>query len=104
MDWNLQNEFPNSFLGECVLFSDKAYGDAETKRAFAGLGTHLITPYKRKRNKPKTAAPALWSRFVSSFRQPIESFFGWLIQKTNIQNASRVRSTNGLFVHSWYQV
>lgn len=65
----------------------------------AARGTHLVTPHKRKRNEPETSAPALWSRFVSSFRQPIESFFGWLIQRTDLQNASRVRSAKGLFVH-----
>ena len=88
-------------LGEGVLFADKAYSDEETKTVLRARGTHLVTPYKRKRNEPDTAAPPLWSRFVSSFRQPIESFFGWLIQRTNIQNASRVRSTKGLFVHCY---
>lgn len=91
----------NPALGACVLFGDKAYADEETKTVFAAGGTQLVTPYKRKRNEPETAAPALWSRFISSFRQPIEGFFGWLIQRTNIQNASRVRSTKGLFVHCY---
>jgi hypothetical protein len=91
----------NPDLGECVLFGDKAYADEETKTVFAARGTHLITPYKRKCNEPITAAPALWSRFVSSVRQPLESLFGWLIQRTNIQNASRVRSTKGLLVHCY---
>jgi hypothetical protein len=91
----------NPALGECVLFGDKAYADEETKAVFAASGTQLVTPYKRKRNEPETAAPALWSRFISSFRQPIEGFFGWLIQRTNIQNASRVRSTKGLLVHCY---
>jgi hypothetical protein len=88
-------------LGEGLLFGDKAYADAETKTVFAARDTHLVTPYKRKRNEPVTAAPALWSRFISSVRQPLESFFGWLIQRTEIQNASRVRSTKGLLVHCY---
>lgn len=88
-------------LATCYLFGDKAYADEETKRVFAGRGTQLVTPYKRKRNEPETAAPALWSRFVSSVRQPLESLFGWLIQRTDIQNASRVRSTKGLLVHCY---
>jgi hypothetical protein len=91
----------NPDLGNCVLFGDKAYADEDTKTAFAGRGTALVTPYKRKRNEPETAAPALWSRFVSSVRQPLESLFGWLIQRTDIQNASRVRSTKGLLVHCY---
>lgn len=86
-------------LGRGYLFGDKAYADEETQRVMAERGTRLLTPYKRKRNEPETAAPALWSRFISSVRQPLESLFGWLIQRTDLQNASRVRSTKGLFVH-----
>lgn len=88
-------------LGAGYLFGDKAYADAETKQALARHGTHLVTPYKRRRNEPETAAPALWSRFASAVRQPLESLFGWLIQRTGIQDASQVRSTQGLFVHCY---
>ena len=88
-------------LGAGYLFGDKAYADEETKRVLAERGTHLLTPYKRKRNEPETAEPALWSRFVSSVRQPLESLFGWLIQRTGIQNASHVRSMKGLFIHCY---
>jgi hypothetical protein len=91
----------NPDLGTGVLFGDKAYTDEETKRVFAGRGTYLVTPYKRRRNEPETDAPALWSRFISSVRQPLESLFSWLIQRTELQNASRVRSTKGLFVHCY---
>ncbi len=31
--------------------------------------------------------------------QPIESLFNWLIEKTDIQRASKVRSTKGLMVY-----
>lgn len=88
-------------LGSCALFGDKAYADEETKAVFRARGTHLLTPYKRKRNEPVSACPALWSRFVSSVRQPLESLFGWLIQRTDLQNASRVRSTKNLLVHCY---
>jgi Transposase DDE domain len=88
-------------LGRGYLFGDKAYADEETKKALFERGTHLVTPYKRRRNESVSAEPALWSRFVSSVRQPLESLFGWLIQRTNIQDASRVRSSNGLFVHCY---
>lgn len=40
-----------------------------------------------------------FSKTVSKIRQPIESFFNWLIEKTDIQRASKVRSTKGLLVH-----
>lgn len=91
----------NPDLGECLLFGDKADADADTKAVFAARRTQLVTPYKRKRNELETNAPALWSRFVSSVRPPLESLFGWLIQRTEIQNASRVRSTKGLLVHCY---
>lgn len=88
-------------LGSGYLFGDKAYADEATRKSLAERGTHLVTPHKRRRNEPATATPALWSRFVSSIRQPLESLFGWLIQRTDIQNASMVRSTEGLLVHCY---
>jgi hypothetical protein len=44
-------------------------------------------------------ADKLYSTAVSRFRQPIEAFFNWIIEKTAIQNASKVRSTKGLLTH-----
>jgi hypothetical protein len=88
-------------FGDCFLFGDKAFACAQTQAELLAAGTKLVTPYKRRRNEPKTANNGLLSRFVSSMRQPLESLFGWLIQRTNIQNASRVRSTKGLLVHCY---
>lgn len=50
------------------------------------------------KNRDK-ASNDLFSTAVSRVRQPIESFFNWLIQKTDIQRASKVRSSKGLLVH-----
>lgn len=91
----------NPTLGGYGLFADKAYADAETKAVLAARGTHLLTPYKRRRNEPEANVPTLLNRFVSSMRQPLESLFGWVIQRTDLQNASRVRSTNGLLAHCY---
>ena len=91
----------NPTLGSYGLFADKAYADAETKEAYAERGTHLLTPYKRRRNEPETDVPTLLNRFVSSIRQPLESLFGWMIQRTDVQKASRVRSTKGLLAHCY---
>lgn len=88
-------------LGDCFLFGDKAFACADTRRERQAAGTKLATPYKRRRNEPVTANNGLLSRFVSSMRQPLESLFGWLIQRTDLQNASRVRSTKGLLVHCY---
>jgi hypothetical protein len=45
--------------------------------------------------------PTLDNRFVSTIRQPLESLFNWLIQRTDLQNAARVRSSQGLKVHCY---
>ncbi len=45
------------------------------------------------------AADDLFLTAVSRVRQPIEALFNWLIEKTDIQRASKVRSTKGLLVH-----
>jgi hypothetical protein len=83
------------------LFADKAYSDAELKLDLQLQGVQLLTPYKKKRNEPLQLNEPLRSKFVSRFKQPIESFFHWLNEKTDYQNASRVRSTNGLLVHCY---
>jgi len=86
-----------------VLFGDKAYQDQSTEERLAAQGTALCTPDKKAQGQ--TVYPVghsgLWSRFVSAMRQPIESFFNWLIAKTDIQNASKVRSSDGLQVHCY---
>ena len=43
--------------------------------------------------------PDAFSSFVSGMRQPIEAFFHWLNAVTNIQHASHIRSSAGLFFH-----
>lgn len=93
-------EFDPQLTG-CSVFGDKAYADTDMKASLKQRGIHLLTPYKRKRNEEETAIPTLYNRFVSSIRQPIESLFGWLIQRTDLQNASRVRSTQGLLAHCY---
>lgn len=42
----------------------------------------------------------LFSTAVSKVRQPIESFFNRLNEKTTIQRAQKVRSTKGLLIHT----
>jgi hypothetical protein len=46
------------------------------------------------------AARDLFPKAVSKVRQPIESFFNRLNERTNIQRAIKVRSTPGLLVHT----
>jgi hypothetical protein len=65
----------------------------------------MLTPVKGVKNQPENikawdkAFNDLFSTAVSTVRQPIESLFNWLIEKTDIQRASKVRSTKGLLVY-----
>ena len=89
-----------------AIFADKAYADKPlNEQLLEKQDTFIYTPVKlikgqslqeRQRNK---AADDLFCCAVSTIRQPIESFFNWINEKTQIQNASKVRSYQGLLVH-----
>jgi hypothetical protein len=88
------------------VFADKIYLDEDYfKPREQYLQLNLFTPVKAVKDTPEClkqrdfAANNLFSTAVSKVRQPIESFFNWLIEKSNIQNASKVRSNNGLWLH-----
>ena len=60
----------------------------------------IYTPVKRKKGgRPLDLFQKLFSTAVSRIRQPIESLFNWIHQKTHIQSASKVRAFSGLQVH-----
>ena len=69
------------------------------------FNSKILTPVKAIKGQSNAmrqwnkAADDLYSRAVSKIRQPIESLFNWIIEKTDIQRASKVRSTKGLLVH-----
>lgn len=79
------------------LYADKAY---EHFSRYKDLPFTLLTPVKKQKGQAFHDAADDWlSRAVSSVRQPIESLFNWIEQKTGIECASKVRSSNGLLVH-----
>jgi hypothetical protein len=89
-----------------TFFGDKIYNDANFFEDLAiNVNSTMLTPVKGVKGQPEVikqrdkAANDLFSTAVSTVRQPIESLFNWLITKTDIQRASKVRSTNGLLVH-----
>lgn len=92
-------------LAKCRIFGDKAYDIPPLRALLASQGIELITPEKVQKGESeperqqKAAYRKIYQRTVSAVRQPIESFFNWLQEKTNIQNASKVRSKKGLYVH-----
>jgi hypothetical protein len=85
------------------LYGDKAYCDGPMKERLADeQNLELRTPVKRKKGqKHLSAADKLFSTAVSKVRQPIESLFNWIDEKTGIQRASKVRSYQGLLVHAF---
>lgn len=95
----LRQQLP--YLGEGCLVGDKAYSCAPLQEQLLGdQQLDLITPVKLKKGQKRLeAADKLYSAYVSRMRQPIESFFNWLIDRTQIQYASKVRSEKGLLLH-----
>jgi len=94
-----------------AIFADKAYCDKHLEQElYLNHKTCLMTPVKLVKGEDQLlrnfnkAAEDLFSTAVSRVRQPIESFFNWLIEKTDIQRASKVRSENGLKVHVFGKV
>lgn len=89
-----------------IFFGDKIYCNEEFfENLFSANNSTMLTPIKGIKGKSEElkqrdyAYEKLFSKAVSTIRQPIESFFNWINNKTQIQNASKVRSTNGLIVH-----
>lgn len=91
-----------------TFFGDKIYNDRDFFRDMSQrFGSEMLAPVKAVKGVPDVlrkfdrAANDLYSRAVSKVRQPIESLFNWLIEKTDIQRASKVRSTKGLTLHAY---
>ncbi len=83
-----------------TLFADKAYVSRDFKDYLReNKQINLMTPIKKPKKKQLSKDEKSYNKMVSSIRQPIESFFKWLIDKTDIQRASAVRSADGLLVH-----
>ena len=80
------------------LFGDSAFADKEWQASmFSENNVEIFTPVKRKKGQKKLEFwDGIYSAAVSSVKQAIESFNNWIIEKTNIQRASKVRSAAGL--------
>lgn len=89
-----------------AIFADKAYADRPlNEQLLKDSNTYIFTPVKLVKGESesvrhfKKAADDLFSTAVSTVRQPIESLFNWIIEKAKIQDASKIRATNGLTTH-----
>ena len=82
-----------------TLYADKVYIDEDWAIVLNwDYSVRIFTPRKQKKNDFLRGGNAC-SSFVSVLRQQIECFFNWLNAHTNIQSASKVRSSAGLLVH-----
>jgi hypothetical protein len=89
------------YLCNGEIYMDKAYHDNLLKRlAKEEKNLDIYTPIKKKSGELYIDTFDQWlSTAISKIRQPIESLFNWLEEKTGIQRASKVRSYNGLMIH-----
>lgn len=93
------------YLSEKTVLGDKIYSDFSFFNESNPV--KMLTPHKEIKGEPEVikqrekATRDLFSQVVSKVRQPIESFFNWLNEKTEIQRASKVRATKGLLVHTF---
>jgi len=92
---------PNSGFEQVKLFSDLAYVDNQFQLdLFDEKGIQIITPVKKKKGRPPlTLFKKAYNSIHASIRQPIDTLFAWINDQTGIQNASKVRSTEGLIYH-----
>ena len=88
-------------LPNTTLFGDLAYPTRQIIALLKEQNTKLIVPQKKPNGEELSVFEKYHNRLVSKFRQPIESLFNWIIEKTNIQKASKVRSTDALLIHCW---
>lgn len=82
------------------IYGDKAYEYLTHGNVARFLNFDVLTPVKKQKGQERLdSADCLFSSAVSRIRQPIESLFGWIEEKTGIEYAAKVRSYRGLLVH-----
>ena len=88
------------YIQDSEVYADKAYLDSLEREILNQQNAEIYTPAKKKKGQENLYLfEQLLSTSVSRVRQPIESLFNWIEEKTGIQIASKVRSTQGLMVH-----
>ena len=88
-----------------AVILDKAYNDNNLSKKIEKNNSILLTPIKNKKGMSPTlkqkeqAFTDLFNKAVSTIRKPIKSLFNWINELTQIQNAYKVRCSNGLKLH-----
>ncbi len=88
-------------LPSTELFGDLAYPTPMIISHLKEQQTRLVAPQKKPKGTELTLDEKYYNRLVRRLRQPIESLFNWVEEKTGIQRASKVRSTDALMIHCW---
>lgn len=89
-------------LHKRTIVGDKIFASQPLNKQLAAQQVEIITPVKlEKGQKLLDAAGKYFSNYISSVRQPVEAFFNWLQEKTQLQTASKVRSEKGLWLHCY---
>lgn len=103
------NVFKNELLhqarnSKCYL--DSAYYDLSNKEFIEQeYNVTICAIAKRKRGQIELFFDQkLQNTAISRLRQPIEGFFNWIIEKTDIQNASKTRATKGVLSHVYGKI
>lgn len=84
---------------QATMLGDRAYADGAWQAELAAQGTQLVTPRKKPKGQVLSPPERQYNRCVSRLRQPVESWFHWCQHHTGLQDASTVRSTEGLLIH-----
>jgi len=88
-------------LPDTTLIADLAYPEPEFALSLKKQNTRLVVGRKKPKGQDLTKRDKYFNRLISKFRQPVESLFNWINEKTNIQTASKVRSADALMLHCW---
>ena len=87
-------------IQDSELYADKAYIDSLEREILNQQNAEIYTPVNSIQGQESLYLfEQLLSTSVSRVRQPIESLFNWIEEKTGIQIASKIRSIQGLMVH-----
>jgi effector-binding domain-containing protein len=88
-----------------AIFADKACADISlNQKLLTQQDTYIFTPVKLIKGQTQTerqfkkAADSLFSTALSRVRESVESLFNWINEKTELQNASKIRAINALMV------
>lgn len=88
------------------IYADSAYCDKATAPELLQLYGVTVCPIE-KRKRGQTALfydQVCKNTAISRIRQPIEGYFNWLIEHTDIQNASKCRSLKGVLTHIYAKI